>query len=111
MSSPHRDPNGRFVEGNPGGPGNPAWKNLRVLKSVIVECTSRDDIAAVWEKLKELAIDGNLGAIKYFLDRIMGKPKETVEVEGDSLAALIGTMKEGIRQLESRGVGSGVSFE
>ena len=37
---------------------------------------------AVAEKLIAMALDGDMAAIRYLMDRVDGKPKESVELSG-----------------------------
>ncbi len=49
------------------------------LMKVRLDNTSTDEHIAIWEKLKEKAIEGNLQAISIYMDRTEGKVIDTVE--------------------------------
>ena len=65
--------NGRFGNGNGGGPGNPFASQVGKLRSVLLETVTPDDMKAVVVKLIELAKGGDLAAMKLLLDRTCGK--------------------------------------
>ena len=77
-----RDANGRFVPGWKGGPGNPYAKKVAEFRSRVLAVISVEDCDAVLRKLTKQAIAGESWAVKEFLDRVMGKAKETVQIEG-----------------------------
>ena len=76
-----RDNRGRFVDGNPGGPGNPHAKQTAEMRSRIREAVTPDDLAAVVRVLIDKAKGGELGAIRELFDRTVGKPTDTAMAE------------------------------
>lgn len=54
------------------------------LKKLFKEYAEAEDVKALFDKLKEMAIAGDLDAIKTLLSYLIGKPKETIDmnVEG-----------------------------
>lgn len=76
-----RDGKGRFIKGNAGGPGNPQTGEIYRLKEAFRECVTVEDVKAVYDKLLDMAKAGNILAIKEFLDRAIGKPKQTIEMD------------------------------
>lgn len=68
-----RDEKGRFVPGNPGGPGRPP-KGDSITDALSREI-SEEEIAKI---LAQMIRDGNFAAVRYASDRIGGKPVETV---------------------------------
>ena len=76
-----RGPNGRFAKGNPGGPGNPHAQRTARLRALLLDSVSDDDFTSVVAELVAMAKGGDLAAIRELLDRIMGKPKATIELE------------------------------
>ena len=68
-----RDEKGRFALGNQGGPGRPPKGES--LTDALRESVNKHDLA---EKLKQLAMKGDVVALKYIYDRIDGKPVETI---------------------------------
>ena len=80
-----RGADGRFVKGHPGGPGNPFNKATRLWTDTFAKCVTADDIREVAAKLVAEAKGGNMVAIKYLLDRCLGKSEGlllAVESEG-----------------------------
>jgi len=97
-----RDPKtGRFGIGNPGGPGNPHGGDVARLKAALLRVTTEKEILKLWKKVLELGNDGNLEAIKYAVDRVLGKPTAHLEVEGD-VRHTIATVREGLDELAKK---------
>jgi hypothetical protein len=78
-----RDSQGRFVMGNPGGPGNPYYRRQAELKRRLLESVTDADVLSVLRVLLGLARSGDLAAIKLFLEYTVGKP--TKEVDPDKV--------------------------
>src|SRR5437867_2627409 len=76
---PVRDASGRFVKGNPGGPGNPFARRVAALRRALINFVTVDDMKHVAFILKEKAMGGDLVAIKLLFQYILGKPAETVD--------------------------------
>jgi len=62
------------MPGNPGGPGNPFARRVGLLRSVLLDEVSEDDLCAVVRKLAKLARAGDLGAAKLLLSYTVGPP-------------------------------------
>ncbi|MCH8269929.1 MAG: hypothetical protein IH985_01780 [Planctomycetes bacterium] len=92
----NRNPGGRFVYGNPGGPGNPHAAQVARLRAALLAAVSEQDMTAIIARLVQLAKDGDVRAIKELLDRTLGRP-----VEADLL--------ERLSALEARAAQSGLS--
>jgi len=73
-----RDGRGRFVKGWKGGPGNPHASIVMEWRKALVKAVTPEDVTAVMEKLIEKARAGEAWAVKEFLDRCVGRPKEDV---------------------------------
>ena len=73
---------GRFLIGNPGGPGNPNASIARKIRSALDAATDTDKIQQIWRKAQDLALEGDTKMIIYVIDRVAGKPKESVELSG-----------------------------
>jgi hypothetical protein len=69
-----RGSNGRFLPGNPGGPGNPYVKQVAALKAALYESLTTDDIRAVMWKMREEALAGDVAAARLLLEYAIGKP-------------------------------------
>lgn len=72
---------GRFVKGNPGGPGNPHNKKAGMFRAALYNAVTPEDIEEVVQALLEKAKEGDVAAARELLDRLIGKP----EVGGDIL--------------------------
>ena len=58
-----RDAKGRFVKGNPGGPGNPFARQMAAFRQKLMDVIERQDFEAIAFQLMMLARAGNLEAI------------------------------------------------
>lgn len=68
------DPRGRFRPGNRCGQGNPAAKQTAALRQVLRAAVTTDDITAIAAKLRQMALRGNLSAIRLLLSYVIGRP-------------------------------------
>ena len=71
------DKKGRFLPGNPGGPGNPHVHKVAKLRAAMLSAVTEKDMRTITKKLVALATDGDLKAIELLLNRICGKPEAT----------------------------------
>ena len=78
-----RDAKGRFVPGNPGGPGNPQARNVAAWRGALASAVSAEDIAEVTGKLIEEAKAGEPWAVRELLDRCLGKPHVQIDLQAD----------------------------
>lgn len=80
-----RTPTGQFVKGKyKGGPGGPRANGGRKPKEITelhAELFSPETARAAAGKLLDAVRGGDLEAIKYTLDRVFGKPKQSVEAD------------------------------
>jgi hypothetical protein len=76
-----RDKKGRFVKGNPGGPGNPNARKVANWRQTMAQSVSDDDLADAITQLKKAARAGKPWAIRELLDRCLGKPAVHVELQ------------------------------
>jgi len=83
--SPIRDNKGRFLPGNPGGPGNPQAHNIAAWRKALADSISADDIADVAMQLLDAAKAGKPWAIRELLDRCMGKSRVQIDFMADDL--------------------------
>ena len=79
-----RDSKGRFLPGNPGGPGNPQAGSVGRWRQALAEAVSADDLARVAQKLVAAAKAGEPWAVRELLDRCLGKPHVQVELQADA---------------------------
>jgi hypothetical protein len=89
-----RDPEtGRFLPGNPGGPGNPYLHQVALLRSAILEAVTVEDVRAIVSALMRRAKMGDVLCAREVLNRATGRPfgfgnKSDDDSESDALAAL-----------------------
>ena len=101
-----------FKRGNTHGRGN---RKARVFEDMIRVATSAEieagkpKLRAIAEKLTEMALDGDLQAIKEIGDRLDGKAKQSIDVEvnDNNLADL--TLAQLSQRIASIEEGSGVA--
>jgi len=79
-----RDAKGRFLQGNPGGPGNPQAGNVGRWRQALAEAVSAEDLAEVTRRLVEAAKAGKPWAVRELLDRCLGKPHVQIGVEAEA---------------------------
>jgi hypothetical protein len=78
-----RNPDGRFAEGNPGGPGNPHGKRAAWLREALLNAVTADDIQAIARVLVARAKDGDIPAIRELLDRTIGRSMPAINGADD----------------------------
>jgi len=71
----HRNANGKFTAGNPGGPGGARRRSLE-LREAAEEAISPDHLRAMMRKAMVLALNGNLQAMRFVAERILGRPAD-----------------------------------
>ena len=111
-----RDANGRFAKGYAGGPGNPNLRRLGELQEALRRAVSPQDLTAVCKKLVELALDGDVQAMKLLFERTMGKvavaddaTRETLQLPPlvdavscrDAMSAVLSAMGEGFLSVDA----------
>jgi len=79
---------GRFTTGNPGGPGNPHSRQVADIRRAMVEAVSEDDLQAIVATLIAKAKAGNIMAAREVLDRLLGKPKASMDLTTDTSDSL-----------------------
>jgi hypothetical protein len=77
-----RNLDGRFAPGNVISQGNLGNKRMKELRRALLECATEEKVKAVEESLHELAVGGDVAAAKVWLDHVVGKPLQAVEVSG-----------------------------
>ena len=79
-----RDAQGRFSEGNPGGPGNPHAGQVAKLRSALLDAVSAEDVEAIIQAVLKRAKEGDLRAAKMLLDYSIGRPRPAAELPDES---------------------------
>ena len=70
-----RDENGRFLPGNPGGPGRPPSRG-KLLRQAAEDAITPEHVAAIIRKATRLALEGDVAAARLVLDRVCGRTPE-----------------------------------
>ena len=83
-----RHVDGRFTPGNAIGKGNPGNRRQRELRAALIEAATPEKVKAIEEALHELAVGGDVAAAKVWLDHVVGKPVQALEVSGPDGQAL-----------------------
>lgn len=78
MAERKRDEMGRFVPGDPGGPGRPPKKKEEKYFTIFRKIVGVDEFERVTRKLYELALGGDMRAIKLLMAYALGKPQQVV---------------------------------
>lgn len=74
-----RGKGGRFLPGNPGGPGNPFIKRVAKLRALLLDAVGEADLREIVQKLVESAKAGDMVAVRELFNRLFGRPGEAVE--------------------------------
>src|SRR5688500_9887718 len=78
---PWRDEKGRYLPGNPGGPGNPMAREMARVRLLLARRVSDEVFDQVVQQLVLLALKGNLGAIRTLMQYKAGRPDPSVRVD------------------------------
>lgn len=78
---PDRGKNGRFIRGNPGGPGNPSAARVGRLRSAMLGAVTTADMASIVKALVSKAKAGDVLAARLLFDRLLG-PAVAIDFEG-----------------------------
>ena len=71
-----RGRDGRFLVGNPGGPGNPFAGRVAKLREAGWKSVKPAEVGRVYRRLLDLALDGDVAAARLLLDRLLGPAVE-----------------------------------
>jgi hypothetical protein len=80
-TDPWRDEKGRFLPGNPGGPGNPHVREMARLRAEWRQATPGAVLKTVQGHLLGLALKGSLPALRLWLQYIVGRPDKSVDLD------------------------------
>ena len=70
-----RGEDGRFLPGNPGGPGNPYPRQVAALRNSILQAVTPKDIEEIIKAQIAEAKQGDTVAAKFVLERVLGRPQ------------------------------------
>lgn len=73
---------GRFAPGNAIGRGNPHAKRMHEFRKALLDSAQPDDIQRVARRLVEAAEAGDVQAAKLWLEYVIGKPPQAIELSG-----------------------------
>ena len=94
----HRDEKGKFIEGNPGGPGRPKFSPLSILREELQKIPEGEketfilDFIQKYVKKAIKEVDGV--AMRDIIDRFDGKPKQHITVNNEKDAEWFDLFKE-----------------
>jgi hypothetical protein len=74
-----RDTRGRFVPGNPGGPGNPFARRVASFRKAVCEAVNEEDFRDLAARLLREARHGDLAAVKLLFAYTIGRPGDPVD--------------------------------
>ena len=77
-----RDGKGRFIDGNTASSGNPYVRQLHDWRKAFYGAVTPADMKALAKVLLKQAKAGEPWAIKEVLDRMLGKPRQALEISG-----------------------------
>jgi hypothetical protein len=79
-------PGSKLALGNRGG--HTIQRRVNELRRVIVETETDDDVRQAFRKLRTLGMDGDVAALRLYLEYTCGKPKSELEISGPDGASL-----------------------
>ena len=77
----HDPETGRFLQGTPGGPGNPHTRKVANLRRALLEAVTDADLRDIISAMIERAKSGDIAAAREILDRLFGKAKQGIGLE------------------------------
>lgn len=75
----YRDSAGRFLKGNPGGPGNPFARKVAALRSALLAALTEEDVRRLARRLMADADAGDVAAARLLFLYAIGKPGSAVD--------------------------------
>src|SRR5215471_5564046 len=88
ISTNGRDAKGLFAPGNAIAKGNAGNARMKELRRALIDCVTPEKVREVEASLYKLAIGGDTTAIKIWLDHVVGRPVQAVELAGPDGTAL-----------------------
>ena len=82
ISANGRDARGLFVPGNTIARGNVGNARMKALRRALIDCVTPEKVAEVEASLYKLATGGDVPAAKVWLDHVIGRPVQAVELSG-----------------------------
>src|SRR5262245_55930760 len=78
---PWRDAAGRYLPGNPGGPGNPHVREMARWRAEIRRLTPRGVFEMAVHSLQSRAMAGHYPSLRLFLQYVAGQPDKSVDID------------------------------
>lgn len=82
MSTVNHRSDGRFAPGNRAALGNPLNRRMQALRKALLDSAEPDDVRRVGKRLLALAEEGDVQAAKVYLDFLIGRPAQAIELSG-----------------------------
>lgn len=82
---PTHQTNGKFAKGNRLGKGNPHAKKVGDHRAALMRAATPEDTMAIIAVLIDKAKLGEPWAVKEYLDRVLGKAKQSLALEGQQV--------------------------
>lgn len=101
-----RDAQGRYMAGNPGGPGNPYARRVARLRSLLLETVTEEDLRQIIEALVRQAKAGDMAAVRELLTRCLGTPDSIGQADPDRVDLHEGHLAEQRAMAEQRKKGA-----
>ncbi len=95
-----RDARGRFLPGNPGGPGNPFGRQVAALRQAFLDRVDQAKVQALVDKLYEQALAGDTAAAKLVLAYTLGRPAAVVNPDELDVQEVELFRREQVRDLD-----------
>jgi hypothetical protein len=77
-----RGANGRFTAGNGYGRGSPVAKRMHDFRRSMFDAGDAETLKGIFRKVGELALGGDLGAAKLYIEHLAGRAVQAVELSG-----------------------------
>lgn len=96
---------GRFGPGHQFAKGNPGNKRVAELRRALLDCATPERVKDVEGALYKAAIAGDISAMRVWLEHMVGKPAQAIEVstpDGSSinLSAVVGVVMQALGEDE-----------
>lgn len=77
-----RNPRGRFEAGNTLGRGHVVNRKVSEMRRVALSVETPEQVAGVIARMRELAMEGDTTAARIYIETMIGKPVQGVEITG-----------------------------
>lgn len=83
-----RTDGGLFAKGNTIAKGNPNNRRMQELRRSILDAATEDDVQAIIRKMAEMGRSGDVTAARVFLEYVVGKPTQAIELSNADGSAI-----------------------